>query len=47
MIIRPTSSFQLKDFRNVVGKYVRAKHVQTHGHWMRQKIVYNELASML
>jgi len=27
-------------------KYVRAKHVQTrggHGHWMRQKLEFNEV----
>ena len=47
-VIRPSSSFQMRDFRNLVGKYVRANHVQaTHGHWMRQKIEYNELISVL
>jgi hypothetical protein len=26
-----------------VAKYVRKNHVQTHGHWMRQAIVLNEV----
>jgi hypothetical protein len=42
-VIRPAGAFHLKDFRNVVGKYVRKGHVQTHGHWMRQRLEYNEL----
>jgi hypothetical protein len=46
-VIRPAGVFPFKDFRNVVGKYVRAKHIVTHGHWMRQKIEYNEVKSVL
>ena len=46
-VIRPAASFQFKDFRTMVGKYVRAKHVQTHGHWMRQKIDFNIVNPML
>lgn len=42
-VIRPTRSFHYKEFRNVVAKYVRKNHVQTHGHWMRQAIQVNGL----
>ncbi len=42
-VVRPTRSFHYREFRTVVGKYVRANHVQTHGNWMRQQIVPNEL----
>jgi hypothetical protein len=42
-VVRVTSAFQYKEFSRKVGKYVRAGHVQTHGHWMRQKIEPNEL----
>jgi len=42
-VIRPASTFQFREFRTVVGKYVRKKHVQTHGHWMRTKLAYNKV----
>lgn len=42
-VIRTTSSFSLKDFSTHVGKYVRANHVSTHGHWMRNIVVKNKL----
>lgn len=42
-VLRPFDSFSFKDFRNVVGKYVRKDHVTTHGHWMRQRVVPNKL----
>lgn len=32
------------DFRRCAGKYVREGHVQTHGHWIRQRVVPNKLA---
>jgi hypothetical protein len=42
-VVRLASSFPYGKFRFSVGKYVRANHVQTHGHWMRQEIVPNKL----
>lgn len=43
-VIRPASSFTYNEFPLRVGKYVRRNHVQTHGHWMRQRLEYNEIA---
>lgn len=43
-VVRVTRQFHYGEFRNVVGKYVRASHVHTHGHWMRQAIEVNGLA---
>jgi hypothetical protein len=40
-VVRVTDSFHYREFRNVVGKYVRKDHVQTHGHWMRSKLELN------
>jgi hypothetical protein len=42
-VVRPAASFMLRDFPTVVGKYVRAQHVRTHGHWMRSVVVKNKL----
>lgn len=42
-VVRPAGVFHYRHFRNVVGKYVRASHVQTHGGWMRQQVQPNEL----
>lgn len=42
-IVRVTEPFHYKDFRKCVAKYVRPNHVHTHGHWMRQAVVPNEL----
>jgi len=42
-VIRVSDSFPYKDFRNCVGKYVRKNHVQTHGHWMRSKLIKNKI----
>jgi hypothetical protein len=42
-VVRPASSFQMRDFRRVVGKYVRQGHVITHGHWMRSQLEFNEV----
>jgi len=41
-VVRPAGAFHMREFSTKVGKYVRAHHVQTHGHWMRQQIVWNE-----
>jgi hypothetical protein len=42
-VVRIADSFSYSQFRKVVAKYVRANHVQTHGHWMRQQIEPNGL----
>jgi hypothetical protein len=42
-VVRVARSFHYREFRRVVGKYVRAGHVQTHGHWMKQAVIPNEL----
>jgi hypothetical protein len=34
-VVRIANSFHYKDFRNSIAKYVREKHIQTHGHWTR------------
>lgn len=43
LVVRVAGEFHYKDFRKCVGKFVRANHIQTHGHWMRQVIVPNQL----
>jgi hypothetical protein len=42
-VVRRADSFHYRDFRKKVGKYVRASHVHTHGHWMREQITRNLL----
>ncbi len=42
-VVRVTREFEFKEFRKVVGKYVRKDHVQTHGGWMRRKLEKNSL----
>ena len=42
-VIRVTDSFLLKDFKFKVGKYVRKNHVVTHNHWMRNKLIKNNI----
>jgi len=43
-VIRLKEEFHYSQFRNSVGKYVRADHVQkNHGHWSQRKITPNEL----
>lgn len=44
LVVRPTGAFHMREFPYVVGKYVRAKHVQTDQHWMRKAVKFNELA---
>jgi len=44
-VVRLAEDFQYGAFRKSVAKYVRANHVQTHGHWMRSQVVPNGLAS--
>jgi len=42
-VVRRAESFHYRDFRKKVGKYVRAQHVHTHGHWMKEQVVKNEV----
>ena len=43
-VIRPSGSFHMKDFKSVVGKYVRKNHVDaTRHHWFRSKLEFNEV----
>lgn len=42
-VVRPASQFHYREFRTVVGKYVRKGHVQNHGGWMRRKVIANEI----
>jgi hypothetical protein len=43
LVIRPSEGFAFRDFRNVVGKWVRKSHVQTDEHWTRKPIEWNGL----
>lgn len=40
-VVRVARSFQFKEFKDVVAKFVRKNHVQTHGHWMREAMTLN------
>lgn len=42
-VVRLADSFALDNFGQSVAKYVRAGHVQTDDHWMRQTVVRNGL----
>ncbi|MGD9158310.1 MAG: RNA ligase family protein [Desulfobacteraceae bacterium] len=42
-VVRIEDEFEFEDFGKSVAKYVRANHVQTDRHWMRNKIVKNKL----
>lgn len=42
-VVRVAESFRYEQFRTHVAKYVRANHVQTHGHWIRSVLEQNEL----
>jgi hypothetical protein len=41
LVVRPADRFHYREFPYLVGKYVRASHVQSDEHWMSQKIQYN------
>lgn len=44
-VVRVSESFPFRKFRDVVGKFVRAGHVQTtHGHWYRREIEFQKLS---
>lgn len=42
-VVRLAQEFHYKEFRHCVGKFVRENHVQTHGHWTKQKVEPNLL----
>lgn len=44
-VVRLAGDFTYGAFRKSAAKYVRANHVQTHGHWIRQRIEPNGLGS--
>lgn len=44
-VVRVARSFQFSEFRKVVGKYVRAGHVQSSQNWRNQVIIPNSLKS--
>lgn len=45
IVVRTTDEFHYSNFRKCVAKYVRKDHVQTHAHWMNQRVVPNKLSS--
>lgn len=42
-VTRTAGEFSLSEFKYRVGKYVRERHVQTHGFWMRAEMVKNQI----
>jgi len=46
-VVRWSDGFHYTQFSQAVGKYVRAGHVQSDGHWMDKKVIPNELSYML
>jgi hypothetical protein len=42
---RVAREFRFSEFRHVMFKWVRAHHVQTHGHWLKQIVMPNGLRS--
>ncbi len=42
-VVRVYDPFHYSKFNHKVGKFVRQNHVQTHGHWMREKMETNQL----
>jgi hypothetical protein len=43
-VVRVQAPIHYRDFKNKVGKYVRAGHVPVHGgHWARRQVIQNEL----
>jgi hypothetical protein len=43
LVARPTRPFHMREYPFVVGKCVRAKHVETDQHWMRRPVEFNGL----
>lgn len=44
IVVRSAYPFHYGQFEQLVGKYVRANHVQTDKHWMHQKMIRNEVS---
>jgi hypothetical protein len=42
-VIRNANGFNYNDFKDNVGKFVRANHVTSSTHWLYQKMIKNEL----
>jgi hypothetical protein len=42
-VVRAARSFRYAEFRRTVAKFVRKDHVQTHSHWMRNRLEVNGL----
>lgn len=42
-VVRVTREFPYKDYRRLVGKYVRKNHVRTDEHWTTRPVIPNEL----
>lgn len=42
-VVRPVQGFSGNEFGSLVGKFVRAEHVQTDQHWMTAEVVPNGL----
>lgn len=42
-VLRNANWFDYSSFRNNVGKFVRSNHVQTNKHWLKTKLVPNQL----
>lgn len=40
-VVRPVDEFRFSEYADVVGKWVRANHVQTDEHWMKSSPRYN------
>ncbi len=43
-VVRIADSYDYRDFRYCVGKYVRKNHVQTHAFWLHSSITPNEIS---
>ena len=46
-VIRNAHAFSYGAFRKNVGKYVRAEHVRTNTHWIKTRLIKNDLASRI
>lgn len=45
-VVRPRNSFSLKEHKTLVGKFVRANHIQTTHHWRFEKPEYNNSSAI-
>lgn len=43
-VLRVVDEINYRDFKNLVGKYVRANHVTSSTHWIHRSVTKNELA---